>query len=155
MPSNSAIAHTYAYELKVAKRWLHEFMEDQHPDVDVESTYFKLRAPAPDIVLLKEYARYISRSRTGILSEKLSVRTVQHYMEMLIIALKRDCHFSEPLSHVSQECRNFIATVLTEKEGLSTKAHIKAAAHSENSLTSCSSSTPRSTSPRFQTCDKF
>lgn len=129
---NTAIAHIYAYELKAAKRWFHEFMEDQHPDVDVESTHFKLGAPAPDVVLLKEYARYISRSRTGLITDKLSVRTVQHYLEMLIIAMKRDCHFAEPLSHVNLECRNFIATVLFEKEGLSTKAHVKAVAHSED-----------------------
>lgn len=70
------------------KSWFEEFMADQHPEVDVQRTIFALGSPLPDIVLMKEYARYMARSRVGKLENRISVRTLQGYMEFTVILLK-------------------------------------------------------------------
>lgn len=125
-PSLSAITQK---EHAASKQWFLEFMNDQHSNVDVESEYFTLGAPLPNVVVLKEYARYIVRSRRGQLSTKVSVKTVQSYMAMIISLIKRACghRYMEP---ISQEIDNFIKTVLAPHEGLTTIMHDKPVAHS-------------------------
>lgn len=66
----------------MARRWSLEFLEDQHPDLAQQG--FDAIAEKADIVLLKEYARDLVPSRTGRITTKRSVRTVEHYTRMLM-----------------------------------------------------------------------
>jgi hypothetical protein len=61
------------------------FMTDQHPEIDVEGTILAPGLELPDIVLMKEYARYMARSRVGKLGDRISVRTMATYIVTLLL----------------------------------------------------------------------
>lgn len=130
-PSTKLLAHTTVYELKMAKRWFVEFMEDQHPDVDVETSFFTPDVSPSDVVLLKEYARYLVRSRVGRVTDKLSVITVQHYMKMILFVMEREAKHQSLLS-IRDELHIFAASELVTQEGIGIKMYTKAVAHTED-----------------------
>ncbi|EUC39123.1 hypothetical protein COCCADRAFT_81378 [Bipolaris zeicola 26-R-13] len=132
-PSIAPIVHITAEELKMARRWFSEFMDDLYPDTDTEATYFTPGADIPDTTILKEYARYLARSRVGRISDKLSVNSMQHYMGMIISIMQRSCHHpSQEMTPMRTEIRNFIRSDLVQQEGISTKMHVKTVAHTED-----------------------
>ena len=105
-------------------------MADQHY---VEASYFTPGVAAPDMVVLKEYARYLVRSRVGRISDRLSVNSVQHYVRMIISLLQRACNHSNSIMiDIRQEMRFFVAGDLVAQEGLNNQMHTKAVAHSED-----------------------
>lgn len=132
-PSIAPIVQITAEELKMARRWFSEFMDDLYPDTDTEATYFTPGADIPDTTILKEYARYLARSRVGRISDKLSVNSMQHYMGMIISIMQRSCHHpSQEMTPMRTEIRNFIRSDLVQQEGISTKMHVKTVAHTED-----------------------
>lgn len=115
----------------MARRWFTEFLNDQRPEVDVTAKYFTPGVPIPDIPILKEYARYLVRSRVGQISSKLSINTVQHYMVVLIALMGRECKHPT-LTAIQREMRDFIGSDLMSQEGLRDNMHTKAVAHSQD-----------------------
>lgn len=131
--SMKPVVSTTAYELKMARRWFAEFMKDIYPWVDVDASYFTPGASAPDMVILKEYGRYLVRSRVGRINDKLSVNTVQHYMAMIISIIQRICqHPAWIISPMRAQIRDFVRGDLVAQEGVRTTMHTKAVAHSED-----------------------
>ncbi|EME47690.1 hypothetical protein DOTSEDRAFT_32084 [Dothistroma septosporum NZE10] len=132
--SRRPIVVTTMHELQMARRWFTEFLQDQYPDVDVEDRYFTPNRPPPDMFLLKEYGRYLVRSRVGRITTRLSVNTMQHYMAMIVSILEAAAGHFPPrsLSGLRSELRNFVAGDLVQQEGISTAMHMKAVVHSED-----------------------
>ncbi|EHK16055.1 uncharacterized protein TRIVIDRAFT_65122 [Trichoderma virens Gv29-8] len=119
------------YALRQAKRWFTEFMKDQYPEVDVVPAYFTPGASLPATSLLKQYARYLVRSRVGGLNEKLSVKTVNHYMAMIMSIIERECKH-DSLTAIRREVNNFVHNDLINQEGIRTAMHTKSVAHTED-----------------------
>lgn len=132
-PSNPNWAATTVTMNQYAKRWFIEFLEDQHPDIDAEASYFKPGSRAPSQDLLKEYARYLARSREGFVAEKISARTIQIYIESLFIVLQHEAqHVS--LGNLRRELYLFTRSNLVKEEDISTKSRPKPLVHG-NDLT--------------------
>jgi hypothetical protein len=87
----------------------------------------------PDVVLLKEYARYLARSRVGRISDKLSMRSILHYINMIIAVMRQACGHSAPsMAVIRSETSAFIRGDLVEQEGLHTAMYPKSVAHSRD-----------------------
>ncbi|KAM0489566.1 hypothetical protein ACHAP8_012452 [Fusarium lateritium] len=125
------LAHITLQVHKLAKAWFIEFMEDQHPDINAETQYFTISSPEPDCVLLKEYARYIARSRVGRISTTLKVNTVVGHISSLLSVLDRDANRAYNPS-IRREMGYFITNNLAQQEGLSTASLPKLQANSED-----------------------
>lgn len=130
-----ALAITSLREQETAKRWLEEFVQHQHPGKDVIHCFDADRnnRQLPPISFFREYARYLARSRMGKLSDKVTVRTLQHYLLVLFNTINRQGRYreSELLNYRSQ-LNNFISNDLLHQEGLPTIAHEKTVAYSED-----------------------
>lgn len=128
-----ALAITTANEMKNSKRWFEEFMKFNHPNVEVDTTYYAIGAGIPSTVILKEYARYLVRSRVGRIGGKLTIKTMNHYMNMAISVMQRACnHAPEDVAPVRKEIFNFISADLPQQEGITDVAYHKAVAHSDD-----------------------
>ena len=104
-------------EYEKAQTWFTEFMSHQHPEVNVERTFFTPgAAESLSFPIFKEYARYLCRSRQGQLSDRLSVKTVQYYMAMCIGIIER--RSKRRLLEIRHEVSNFIISDLARQEGL-------------------------------------
>jgi hypothetical protein len=132
-PASSPLVAATLAELRNAKKWFLEFLKDIHPEINADAEYFAPDAGLPDPTLLREYARYIVRSRVGHISTKLSVHTIQHYMRLLVAVLQRECnHDKFSISTIRAELSEFVRVDLAKQEGLDTARHTKAVAHCDD-----------------------
>lgn len=130
--SQSRIALSSIANIKAAKRWFLEFMGDQHADINVEALYLQPGSPLPPMPLLKEYLRYLVRSRIGNLSDKLSTRTLLVYASNHFTMLGRETQQMTNWPSVKGEIRNFILNNLVVDEGAHTVAYVKEMVNSED-----------------------
>ena len=116
-------------EHEKSEQWFREFMQHQHPDVDVDQTFFTPgNAVNLTFPVFKEYARYLSRSRLGQLSEKPTVMTIRYYTSMIMEIVERKS--LSRLYHIRKEVHDFVGNELAEQEGLQRLMHPKAVAFS-------------------------
>ncbi|PSN74205.1 hypothetical protein BS50DRAFT_10620 [Corynespora cassiicola Philippines] len=108
-------------------------MADFYPDVNAETTFFTPGAEESNIVMLKEYTRYLVRSRIGRIKDILSVNSVLRYATMIISIICRTCNHEPAVqSKLQTEFRNFVTNDLVHQEGLSSHMHPSTVAHSED-----------------------
>lgn len=120
------------YSIKAARRWFLEFMGDQHPDVNAEALYLQHGSPTPPTPLLKEYLRYIARSRVGNMRDTLSTVTLKVYAANLFSVLHRETGRMVDAGVKRGEIHNFINNDLVVQEGVHTDAAVKKLANSED-----------------------
>ncbi|KAM0327377.1 hypothetical protein ACHAPQ_007393 [Fusarium lateritium] len=129
--AHKPLAHTTLYMLKLAKKWFIEFMEDEHPGINAQDQYFASGSPEPDHVLMKEYARYLARSRIGRITGTLKINSIIGYISSLLWAMERETN-----RMYNPQLRNqlgvFISHNLAEQEGLSTASNPKPIAYAED-----------------------
>jgi hypothetical protein len=100
-------------------------------EVEAERTYFALDSILPDAILIKEYARYLVRSRVGRVTDKLTVNTVLHYIKMLLEVIQRAAkHPTASMPPLRVELSAFIRGDLMEQKGIERVMHPKPVAHS-------------------------
>ncbi|KAI0858818.1 hypothetical protein F4860DRAFT_516471 [Xylaria cubensis] len=135
--SNKLLAQTTASQLNRAKVAFLEYMTEEYPDVDAASEFFSLGAKLPDIELLKAYARYLSRSRFGKITDVITrASNICTYMSQLFGILRRESQPDDSRSGhfrvVRHELFKSINNDLVEQEGLNTAMRPKAVAHSQD-----------------------
>lgn len=130
--SVSRLAMTTVMGVKAAKRWFLEFMGDQNPDIDAEAVYLQHGSPCPPTKLLKEYFRYLVRSRVGNLRDRLTVKTLVTYARYFCMMIGRETGQKSVWRTYDGELRNFIHNTLTVEEGAHTDGYVKQMVNSED-----------------------
>jgi hypothetical protein len=131
--ATALIVPTTLQERVMAKNWFLEFLNDIHPEVDGEEAYFTRGSDLPDVVLVKEYARYLVRSRVGRVTNKLTVNTVLHYIKMILEVLQRAAGYpTASMLPLRIELSAFIRGDLVKQEGIQRVMHPKPVAHSND-----------------------
>ncbi|KAG5745032.1 hypothetical protein H9Q70_012278 [Fusarium xylarioides] len=117
--------------LKLSKKWFIEFMEDEHPEVDAQAEFFASDSHWPDHVLLKEYSRYLARSRVGRLADTLKVNTIIGHISCLLWSMERESNrFLN--SDLRKQMSFFISNNLAIQDGLTMEAEPKLSASSKD-----------------------
>ncbi|KAF5686136.1 hypothetical protein FDENT_5928 [Fusarium denticulatum] len=117
--------------LKLSKKWFIEFMEDEHPGIGAQAEFFASDSNEPDHVLLKEYSRYLARSRVGRLGDTLKVNTVNGHVSCLLWSMERESNRSYN-SDIRKQMGLFISNNLAVQECLTTEAKPKLSASSKD-----------------------
>ncbi|KAF5563036.1 hypothetical protein FNAPI_2904 [Fusarium napiforme] len=116
--------------LRLLKKWLIEFMEDEHPGIDAQAEFFALDSNESDHVL-KEYSRYLARSLVGKIGDTLKVNTVIGRISCLLWSMERESNRSYN-SDIRKQMGFFISNNLAVQEGLTTEAKPKLLASSKD-----------------------
>ncbi|KAF5602131.1 hypothetical protein FPCIR_2064 [Fusarium pseudocircinatum] len=113
--------------LKLSKTWLIEFIENEHPGIEAQAEFFACDSNEPDHVLLKEYSRYLARSRVGRLGDTLKVNTAIGHVSFLLWSMKRESNRSYN-SDIRKQMGLFVSNNLAVQEGLTKEAKPKLSA---------------------------